>query len=63
MDSSPITTPERPSQPRLLDRVRHQLRARHYSFRTEEAYVSWIKRFIFFHGKRHPSELGVAEIN
>jgi integrase len=42
--------------PRLLDRVRHAVRARHYSRRTEKAYVGWIKRYIFFHGKRHPAE-------
>ena len=44
--------------PRLLDRVRGVLRARHYSPRTEETYVAWIRRFILFHGKRHPDELG-----
>jgi len=43
--------------------VRQALRARHYSFRTEEAYVGWIKRFIFFHGKRHPAEMGEPEVN
>jgi integron integrase len=52
-----------PGQPRLLDRVRHAIRARHYSLRTEEAYVAWIKRFIFFHKKRHPIEMGVVEVN
>ena len=41
-------------KPRLLDRVREALRTRHYSRRTEEAYVAWIRRYIFFHGKRHP---------
>jgi hypothetical protein len=40
-------------KPRLLDQVREAIRARHYSRRTEEAYVGWIKRFILFHGKRH----------
>ena len=49
--------------PRLLDVVRHALRARHYSRRTEEAYVHWIRRFIVFHGKRHPRELGAAEVS
>jgi integron integrase len=52
-----------PGQPRLLDRVRHAIRARHYSLRTEEAYVGWIKRFIFFHDKRHPAEMAEPEIN
>jgi integron integrase len=50
-------------EPRLLDRVRLAVRARHYSLRTEEAYVAWIRRFILFHGKRHPAEMGEKEIN
>jgi|SRR5581483_8488621 len=50
-------------QPKLLDRVRGAIRARHYSRRTEEAYVGWIKRFIFFHNKRHPSAMGAEEVN
>src|SRR5262245_8168798 len=49
-------------KPRLLDRVREALRTRHYSRRTEQAYVAWIRRFIFFHGKRHPAELGAPEV-
>lgn len=49
--------------PRLLPRVYAALRARHYSRRTEEAYVGWIKRFIFFHGKRHPASMGGEEVN
>lgn len=48
--------------PRLLDRVRAQLRVGHYSGRTEEAYVAWIRRYIVFHGKRHPGEMGAAEV-
>ena len=48
--------------PKLLDRVRDRIRLKHYSLRTEEAYVHWIKRFIFFHGKRHPREMGAAEV-
>jgi integron integrase len=52
-----------PPKPRLLDRVRAALRARHYSRRTEEAYVAWIKRYIFFfHAKRHPAEMGAEEV-
>jgi integron integrase len=46
----------------LLDQVRHQIRLKHYSIRTEEAYVHAIKRFIIFHHKRHPIEMGVDEI-
>jgi site-specific recombinase XerD len=51
-----------PRGPRLLDRVREAIRFRHYSRRTEEAYVLWIRRFIVFHEKRHPRELGEAEV-
>jgi integron integrase len=50
------------SSPKLLDRVRWNLRAKHYSIRTEEAYVDWIRRFILFHRKRHPDEMGELEI-
>jgi len=49
-------------RPRLLDRVRLAIRTRHYSRRTEKAYLYWIKRYIFFHGKRHPAEMGGAEV-
>jgi integron integrase len=48
--------------PRLLDAVRHAIRARHLSPRTEEAYVHWIRRFIVHHGKRHPRDLGATEV-
>ncbi len=48
--------------PRLLDRVREAIRLRHYSLRTEEAYVQWAKRFILFHGKRHPESMGAGEL-
>jgi site-specific recombinase XerD len=50
-------------QPKLLDQVREAIRAKHYSHRTEEAYVQWILRFILFHNKRHPAEMGELEIN
>lgn len=50
-------------QPRkLLDQVRDAIRRKHYSIRTEEAYVDWIRRFILFHGKRHPRDMGASEI-
>src|SRR5437867_2037992 len=49
-------------KPKLLDEVRTVMRLRHMSIRTEEAYVQWIRRFIIFHGKRHPQEMGEAEI-
>ena len=48
--------------PKLLDQVRDRIRALHYSVRTEEAYVNWIKRFIVYHNKRHPNEMGSAEV-
>ncbi len=47
--------------PKLLDQVRAAIRRLNYSRRTEEAYVHWIKRYIYFHGKRHPNDLGEAE--
>jgi integron integrase len=47
---------------RLLDRVRAAIRLRHFSLRTEEAYVGWVRRFVLFHGRRHPKELGSAEV-
>jgi len=50
-------------KPRFLDRVRTELRARHYSRRTEDAYVGWIRRYILFHGKRHPQEMAEPEVN
>ena len=56
------TGPASAPKPRLLDRVREAIGARHYSHRTEKAYIHWIKRFIFFHGKRHPAEMGAAEV-
>ena len=52
-----ISTP-----PKLLDRLRAKPRLLHYSIRTEEAYVGWCTKFILFHNKRHPNEMGGAEI-
>jgi integron integrase len=49
--------------PRLLDQMHEAFRSRHYSPRTEKAYTLWVKRFIFFHGRRHPAEMGEKEIN
>ena len=48
--------------PRLLDQVRGKIRLKHYSLRTEQAYVDWIKRFILHFGKQHPRDLGAAEV-
>lgn len=49
--------------PRLLDRVRAAVRARHFSRRTEKVYVAWIRRFILFHDKRHPADMGAPEVS
>jgi len=54
--------PATPRAPRLLDEVRRTLRVKHYSLRTEQAYVAWVRRFILANGKRHPRELGPAEV-
>ena len=51
-----------PPEPRLLDQVRAQIRLRHYSIRTESQYVQWVKRFVLFHGKRHPRAMGAPEV-
>ncbi len=48
--------------PKLLDQVRAKLRTRHYSLRTEQAYCDWIRRFILFHGKRHPVDMSAQEV-
>ncbi len=61
--SSETPPQEAARKPKLLDQVRQAIRARHYSKRTEQTYADWIKRFILFHGKRHPSEMGEPEIN
>jgi integron integrase len=60
-------TPSTPAQPfepksKLLDQMRDIMRLKHLSYRTEQAYISWTKRFIVFHGKRHPKDMGAAEI-
>jgi integron integrase len=47
---------------RLLDRVRDKIRVKHYSIRTEEAYLHWVKRYVLFHGKRHPLEMSAKEV-
>jgi len=48
---------------KLLDQVRDAIQRKHYSIRTEEAYVDWVKRYILFHDKRHPREMGQKEIS
>jgi integron integrase len=54
--------PQNAARPRLLDQVRDRIRFKHYSLRTEQAYVGWSKRFIRFHGNRHPSDLSSAHV-
>ncbi len=56
--NSPVTQPK----PKLLDQVRERCRVLHYSLRTEQAYVDWARRFVLFHNKRHPLEMGAAEV-
>jgi integron integrase len=53
---------ESPRPRKLLDQVRDVLRLKHYSYRTEQTYIYWIRRFILFHNKRHPAEMGTAEV-
>jgi hypothetical protein len=54
--------PQTTAKPKLLDLVRGVLRRRHYSIRTEQSYVDWIRRFILFHGKRHAVQMGKQEV-
>ena len=60
--SAALNAPATPPKPKLLDQVRQAIRARHYSDRTEKAYVHWIKRFVLFHNKRHPLEMAEPDI-
>jgi integron integrase len=59
---APDINPASPAKPRLLARVSAAIRSRHYAPRTERAYVGWIRRFILFHGKRHPDQLAGPEV-
>jgi len=59
---SDFRTADPESKPRLLEQLRHAIRYKHYSYRTEQAYVHWVRRFILFSGKRHPVTLGEAEV-
>ena len=58
----PQPEPVPPSEPKLLDQLRGRLRVKHYSIRTEQAYVDWVRRFVLFHDKRHPRDLGQIEV-
>ncbi|HXJ80744.1 MAG TPA: phage integrase N-terminal SAM-like domain-containing protein [Candidatus Methylomirabilis sp.] len=57
-----VSSPRAPRPPKLLDRVREANRLRHGSRSTEKSYVGWIRRYILFHGKRHPAEMGAPEV-
>jgi integron integrase len=59
---SQILASDAPRPPRLLDQLRDATRRRHYSYRTEQTYLHWVKRFIYFHGKRHPADMGADEV-
>ena len=56
------STPQVKPAPKLFPLIVERLRVKHYSKRTEEAYIQWIKRYILFHSKRHPREMGAAEV-
>ncbi len=60
--NDPIPLATHPPRPKLLDRVREVIRSKHDSYRTEQAYLFWIKRFILFHHKCHPQEMGAGEV-
>ena len=62
MNDSSLPKHGQPHKPKLLDQVQAKIRYKHYSIRTEEAYLGWIRRFIHFSGKRHPASLGPKEI-
>jgi hypothetical protein len=52
----------RAPNPKLLDQVRSSLRIKHYSYKTEKSYIYWIRKYIFFHEKKHPKDMGTYEI-
>ena len=62
MDTSSLPNDGPVHKPKLLDQVQAKIRYKHYSIRTEEAYLGWIRRYIHFSGKRHPANLGPKEI-
>lgn len=61
-DPARSALPAAPAPPRLLDQLRARIRVKHYALRTERTYVEWVRRFILFHGKRHPRDMGAPEI-
>ena len=63
MSQQHATALAEPGKPKLLDQVRHRCRLRHLALSTEQTYVGWIRRFILFHHKRHPLEMGAKEVS
>jgi len=62
MPASAASQDNMPSQsPKLLDQLRDRIRLKHYSMRTKQAYLQWVKRYIYFHDKRHPAVMGKVE--
>ncbi len=61
--AAPVAGEVQPPPRKLLDRVRDAIRVKHYSYQTEKTYVQWIRRYILFHDKRHPTEMGGEEVN
>lgn len=60
--TAPPVRPDRPAEPRFLDQVANACRVKHLAYRTEQSYVSWVKRFVLFHNKRHPRDMGPVEV-
>lgn len=60
--TSPLEPSPGPAPPRLLDQLRNRIRVKHYSLRTEKVYVDWARRYIVFHARRHPRDLGAAHV-
>ena len=58
-----VSNPDPSHKPKFLEEVRRALRLRHYSIRTEQTYLDWIRQFILFHDKRHPKEMGEVEVS
>jgi len=61
-ESDPVPFRVPPSEPKLLDQLRGRLGVKHHSIRTEQSYVDWVRRFVLFHDKRHPRDLGPSEV-
>ena len=62
MRQPPVSPKINPEAPRLLNQVRDKIRLKHYSIRTEQVYTDWVRRFILYHAKRHPVDMGAVEV-